>query len=181
MKQTLASNDGLQWSTIHGIIWEVEQLERHVTAYLARTAAGNPICLTTVSWHNYYRAFRIKIRWSLWELLNNAKQSPEPHLDSLTCETQSNMCADLISKLSDEVLETIPIVLELGPPRTVAAPGRDGFSYSRPQKWHDALSLLWPLRLVAGFRLLSNNQKSKAREGLRRIASEFYILHALSP
>ncbi|KAI9723750.1 MAG: hypothetical protein M1812_001050 [Candelaria pacifica] len=181
MKQMLASNDVPQCHTIHGVIWEVEQLERHVMTYIARTAAGNPICLTTVSRHNYYRGFRMKLRSSLWELLNNAKHSPEPQLDSLIHETQSKICVDLISKLSDEVLETIPIVLDFRPSRTAAAPGRGGFSYSRPQKWHDALSLLWPLRLVAWFTLSLEDQKSAARDGLRRIASEFHIMHALNP
>ena len=91
MKLTLASNEGPPDSTIHGIIWEVEQLERHMKSYMACTAAGNPTCLTTISLHNYYRAFWMKLRTSLWELLHDAKHGLVPQLDSGTRETQSNV------------------------------------------------------------------------------------------
>ena len=180
IKQSLALKDGPHCSTVQSIIREVEQLEENIIADMSCTDVGAFINLTLVNMYNYHRAIRMKVRSNLGELLDKIAYSPEPQLDSLTREIQSSMCVEVISTLSDETLNTIPIVLDVNPPRTVAAPGQVGTSYLRPQKWHDAMSLLWPLRQVAWFALSSNDQKSAARAGLRRIASEFYLMHAIS-
>ena len=57
IKQTLASKDGPQCSTIDGVIKEVEQLEKHITTDMACTAGGSSIKLATVNRHNYHRGF----------------------------------------------------------------------------------------------------------------------------
>lgn len=180
LKNTLASNGDIFRSTLEGFIWELEQLEEEITSDMACTSIDNSVDLAAVNRHNYHRSFRMILRWRLWELLNATTLSLEPSLDPLIREGQSDMCVDLIREWSDEVLETIPYVLGSGPPRTLAAPDQAGIPCSRPSKFHDAMSLAYPLRLVAWVRLSSGDQKSAARAGLGRIASEYYIMHAIN-
>ena len=181
MKQMLASKDVLQCFFYKDIVEDVEQIEYHIGADMACTAISSSISLATVNRHNYHRVFQMKLRSSLWELLKDTSHSPGLLLDSLSHELQSKRCEEIVLELSNEVLETIPTLLDANPPRTTAASGQIETSNMRPQKWHDAMSLMWPLRIVAyGVRLSSDDQKSAARAGLRRIASEYYIMHAIN-
>lgn len=163
--------------SVCGLVREVEQLESELSPHIS---CAGPMDLPIISRQNYYRAFHMKLRSSVWELLKDARNSPQAQQCLDTYDTQLKICKDSIARLSDEVLETIPLVLDIERRNFSTPLEQNAVSFSRPRKWHDALSLMWPLRLIAWFELSSKDQKTAARAGLRRIASEFYIMHAVN-
>lgn len=106
IKRIVASTDLLHCATVHDLIHEVEQLEGQAAAYLYSTTVDNPRYLTTISRYNYYRAFLMKSRSGVWELLEATKHEPEIQLNPSACDTQSKQCREIVLIDWSSILES---------------------------------------------------------------------------
>ncbi|KIX08156.1 uncharacterized protein Z518_02812 [Rhinocladiella mackenziei CBS 650.93] len=164
------------------LLAEAETLEREVNEQLISlpqvldTNALGPelgetrLNVRDITVRTFYCAFRLKTHLTVIELLDLIRL----HISGIDTEMLENQCQHHVMKtqmLADEILAGVPFLYQ-----SRDAPAE--FQPGRPRYWTDGLRLLWPLRLVAYWRSVREDQRRVAGSFLRHIKEELGIQQA---